>query len=140
MAIRAYYPCDLEDLARPPEAPLSQGPPQPRRGKGSKDDAGVAPAKVGAKNSKIEKRNGEGDKGADDDDDFDNLQRFLRSFQLALVLFILPDVDIMMQQLDDTTSFFHRAQRVVRALSIQQNNAGSVSPIQRGDLAPAVLE
>jgi hypothetical protein len=74
MAIRAYYPCDLESLV-----PLSP-----------------------------------------DDEDFDGLNSFLKSFQLALVLFVLPVNELIFhQQLNDITLHFHRAQRLVGRLTIQ---------------------
>ena len=58
----------------------------------------------------------------DDDDDFDDIETFLK-FQFALVLFILPNKsEIYQQQLDDTTSYFHRAQRLVMKHSIMSSN------------------
>jgi hypothetical protein len=74
IAIRAYYPCDLESLEPLPS----------------------------------------------DDEDFDGLNSFLKSFQLALVLFVLPVNDPMFQQqLNDITLHFHRAQRLVGRFAIQ---------------------
>ncbi|KAG7368005.1 hypothetical protein IV203_030748 [Nitzschia inconspicua] len=74
LAIRAYYPCDLEALP-----PLSK-----------------------------------------DGNDFDGLNGFLRSFQLAIVLFVLPVHEpIFQQQLSDITLHFHRAQRLVGNLTME---------------------
>ena len=48
------------------------------------------------------------------DDDFDGLSKFLKSFKKALVMFILhPNDPVFQQQLDDSHSYFHRAQRIV---------------------------
>ncbi|KAG7347372.1 hypothetical protein IV203_016077 [Nitzschia inconspicua] len=75
LAIRAYYPCDLEAL-----------PPLSKDGK----------------------------------NDFDGLNGFLRSFQLAIVLFVLPVHEpIFQQQLSDITLHFHRAQRLVGNLTME---------------------
>jgi hypothetical protein len=58
-----------------------------------------------------------------DDDNFDDLETFLK-FQLAIVLFILPSGSpIYHQQLDDTKSYFHRAQRLVMKHSTMSINA-----------------
>jgi hypothetical protein len=47
-------------------------------------------------------------------DDFEGLSKFLKSFLRPLVMFILPPNDpVFQQQLDDTNSYFHRAQRLV---------------------------
>jgi hypothetical protein len=58
-------------------------------------------------------------------DDFDNLHAFLNSFKLALVLFILP-LDKQREQLDNPSSFFHRAQRLVQSVTINAD-ANAVS-------------
>lgn len=75
IAIRAYYPCDLEHLAT----------------------------------NDISR-----EEDVNSDDDFDNLSSFLKSFQLALVFFILPTTEtIFGVQLNNDKSYFHRAQRLV---------------------------
>jgi hypothetical protein len=61
----------------------------------------------------------------DDDGDFDNLSSFLKTFRLALVLFILPQNKQRQEQLDNPSSYFHRAQRIVRSMTLQ--NAGNDS-------------
>ena len=81
IAIRAYFPCDLEELS-----PST----------------------------------------CQDDDDFDNLRTFLNSFKSALVMFILP-LDKQREQLDNPNSFFHRAQRVLRSMTIESVEANPVS-------------
>jgi hypothetical protein len=81
LAVRAYFPCDLEDHS-------------------------VA-------------------SGYCKSDDFDNLHAFLNSFKLALVLFILP-LDKQREQLDNPSSFLHRAQRLVRSVTISAD-ANAVS-------------
>jgi hypothetical protein len=90
LAVRVYFPCDLEDLL-------------------------LLPARKKKK-----------DNGNDNDanDDFDNLFSFLKSFRLALVLFILPQNKQRQEQLDNPSSYFHRAQRIVRSMTLQ-NNAGN---------------
>ncbi|KAL3914580.1 MAG: hypothetical protein SGILL_006048, partial [Bacillariaceae sp.] len=48
------------------------------------------------------------------EDDFDGVSKFLKSFKKALVIFIIqPNDPVFHQQLDDTHSYFHRAQRIV---------------------------
>jgi hypothetical protein len=71
MAVRAYYPCNLEEM-------------------------------ILQENRK------------DDGDDFDGMSGFLKSFQLAIVLFVLPtESPIFQRQLNDSSSHFHRSQRLV---------------------------
>ena len=53
-------------------------------------------------------------------DDFDGLSTFLKSFGRALVMFVLPqNSPIFLQQLDDTSSYFHRAQRLMGEYTIK---------------------
>jgi hypothetical protein len=104
MAVRAYYPCDLIELEQ-------QQQQQQER-------------KVTGNDSKQYDEKQEEDDD-DDKDNFDGLLSFLKSFQLALVLFVLPpstsnnnnnnNISVM-QQLDDVTSHFHRAQRLAGRL------------------------
>ncbi|MGK3742273.1 MAG: hypothetical protein ACI90V_009128, partial [Bacillariaceae sp.] len=106
MAVRAYYPCDLIELEQQEQ----------QERKGAENDS---------------KKDDEKEEEDDDDDDkykdnFDGLLSFLKSFQLALVLFVLPPPSTknnnnnnnisVMQQLDDVTSYFHRAQRLAGRL------------------------
>jgi hypothetical protein len=63
------------------------------------------------------------------DDDFDNLAAFLNAFQLAVVLFILTSSSsppsssdqLQREQLDRPSSLFHRAQRLVRSVTLNDD-------------------
>uniref|UniRef100_A0A7S4AHI3 Uncharacterized protein n=1 Tax=Pseudo-nitzschia australis TaxID=44445 RepID=A0A7S4AHI3_9STRA len=75
---------------------------------------------------------------SDNDDNFDGLSAFFSSFQLALVLFVLPSSNILehnnsnacsknntnaitiLEQLNDVNSHFHRAQRLAAKEEQQQ--------------------
>ena len=61
----------------------------------------------------------------DDEDDFDNIGSFLRNFQFAAIFFILPESEYQREQLDDSKSFFHRAQRLVRAVALADSGDSS---------------
>lgn len=55
-----------------------------------------------------------------EEDDFDGMLAFLRTFKLAIVLFVLPPhKPIFEQQLDNISSHFHRAQRLVGKLIME---------------------
>ena len=100
LAIRAYFSCDLEDLAR----------------------------------RQTEVANNE-----DENDDFDGLKAFMTSFKLVVVLFIIPGFEKQREQLDDDSSFFHRAQRLVRSLtSVTAKEQGNTVSRQRYDPIPRV--
>jgi hypothetical protein len=51
-------------------------------------------------------------KAAADVEDFDGLRAFRNSFQMTVVLFILP-LHMQREYLDNSSSLFHRAQRVM---------------------------
>jgi len=98
LAIRAYFSCDLEDLAR----------------------------------RQTEVANNE-----DENDDFDGLKAFMSSFKLVVVLFIIPGFEKQREQLDDDSSFFHRAQRLVRSLtSVTAKEQGNTDKTARVSLVP----
>jgi hypothetical protein len=94
IAVRTYYPCDLQELQEQEEE---------QKKRQTKARHGTA----------------EESSGADCEDDFDGLSGFVSSFQLPLVLIIVPptnngrvQIESIAQQLDDIDSHFHRAQRL----------------------------
>lgn len=94
IAVRTYYPCDLQELREQEEE---------QKKRQTKARHGIT----------------EESSGADCEDDFDGLSGFASSFQLALVLIIVPptntgrvQTESIAQQLDDIDSHFHRAQRL----------------------------
>jgi hypothetical protein len=51
------------------------------------------------------------------ENNFDNICSFLKSFETAIVLFIMDGPDQQIQQLDDMDSPLHKSERLVRHLS-----------------------
>jgi hypothetical protein len=93
IAVRTYYPCDLQELQEQEEEQKTW--------------------QKKARHGTTEKSSGA------DEDDFDGLSGFFSSFQLALVFIIVPPTNngkvhpaSIEQQLDDIDSHFHRAQRL----------------------------
>lgn len=103
IAVRTYYPCGLQELQEKEQA--QSGTTGKRKRQSNKE---------GLDN--------------DDEDNFDSLSTFFSFFQLAIVLFVIPhsknDLDITIaQQLEDTDSHFHRAQRLATKLETKRDSS-----------------
>eukprot|EP00536_Pseudo-nitzschia_multiseries_P009358 jgi/Psemu1/288403/fgenesh1_pg.258_\ len=116
IAVRVYYPCDLRELKEKEENRQKQNQRE---------------SEPSALQNQNEKETASGNDEGRDKDNFDGLAVFFSSFQLALVLFVLPPANnqenyndhdaTISEQLNDLNSHFHRAQRLaVKQERLQQ--------------------
>jgi len=94
LAVRVYYPDDLQKIHDNPVTSVHEKENVPKMGRSSNSGHGA-------------------------DDDFDGLLNFFTSFRYTLVLLVM-DRENDSNQLHDVDSYFHRAQRLIRRVQDEE--------------------